>query len=57
VIENDNSMTILGLKKPVEPALPILGEPHEKFFLVTTMCDAPHMHAVCVKILAGSVVL
>ena len=50
-------MTLLGLKKPVEPAPPILGELHEKFFLVTTMCDAPHMHAVCVKILAGSVIL
>jgi hypothetical protein len=43
VIENDNSMTILGLKKSVEPVLPILGELQEKFFLVTTMCDAPHM--------------
>jgi len=36
-------MTILGLKKSVEPVLPILGELQEKFFLVTTMCDAPHM--------------
>jgi hypothetical protein len=25
VIEDDNSITLLGLKKPVEPALPILG--------------------------------
>jgi len=28
---DDNPMTLLGLKKPVEPALPILGEPQEKF--------------------------
>ena len=43
VIEDDNSITLLGLKKPVESALPILGKLQEKFLLVTTMRDVPHM--------------
>jgi len=36
-------MTLLGLKKPVEPALPVLGKLQEKFFLVTTMLNVPQM--------------
>jgi hypothetical protein len=43
VIEDDNPITLLSLKEPVELALPILGKLQEKFLLVTTMCDVPHM--------------
>ena len=36
-------MPLLGLKKPVDPSLPILGEFQQEFLLVATMCDVPRM--------------
>jgi hypothetical protein len=45
VIEDDKPITLLSLKEPVEPALPILGKLQKRFLLVTTMGDVlvrPH---------------
>jgi hypothetical protein len=43
VIENDHPIPLLGLKKPVDPVLAILGEFQKEFRLVATMCDVPRM--------------
>jgi len=34
---------LLGLNKPVDPALAILGEFQQEFLLVATMCNVPRM--------------
>jgi hypothetical protein len=56
VIEDDNTITFPGLKKPVEPALPILGKLQKKFLLVTTMCEVPHMTRYVVTVCSWHVV-
>jgi hypothetical protein len=43
VIENDHPIPLLGLKKPADPALTILGEFKQELLLATTMCDVPCM--------------
>jgi hypothetical protein len=43
VIENDNPIPFLGLKKPVDPPLAVLCEFQQELLLVATMCNVPCM--------------
>jgi hypothetical protein len=50
VIENYHPITLSGLIKPVDPVLTVFGEFQQKFLLVASMCDVPHMTGYVVSV-------
>jgi hypothetical protein len=43
VVQDDESVTLLRLKQPMDPVESILTEFQQKLFFMTPMCDVPHI--------------
>jgi hypothetical protein len=43
IVENDGPKPLPGLKKPIQPYLPVFSKLQQKFLFVTTVGDMPNM--------------